>query len=112
MIHHAIKNAVPVIDATHDCMLVHQNHDQFSGGPFSAEAKRNLVLAGGLKNQATLHDATWLLCQGKLRQPRLLHRTYVSLVKLGPLRKLLYFRRVLKRLLLSRMWMPPPSQRA
>jgi hypothetical protein len=111
MIHRAIQDCVPVIDATYDCVLIHQNHDQFSGGPFSAEARRNFVLAGGFQNQATLRDATWLLCDGKLRRPRVLRRTYASLVKFGPVGKLLYFRRLIKRLLLSWVWMPAPRQR-
>jgi hypothetical protein len=112
MIHRAIQDGVPVIDATHDCVLIHQNHNQFSGGPFSVEARRNLVLAGGFRNQATLRDATWLLWDGKLRRPGHLRRAYVSLMKLGPVRKLLYFKRLLKRLLLSWALTPARSERA
>jgi hypothetical protein len=111
MIHRAIQDGVPVIDATHDSMLIHQNHDQFSGGPFSAEAKRNFSLAGGFRNQATLRDATWLLCEGDLRRPRGLRRTYLFIVKLRPVRKLLYFKRLSKRLLRGWIWMLARSQR-
>lgn len=104
MVYQAIQDGVPVIDATHDCVLIHQNHEVFSGGPFCEEAKRNLTLAGGFKNQATLRDATWLLWDGELRRPELLPRAYQSVVKLGPIRKLLHFTRLLKRLLRSWIW--------
>jgi hypothetical protein len=101
MINHALRRGVPVIDATEDCVLIHQSHEQLSAGPYSSEAKRNLALAGGMRNVATLRDATCLLCGGVLTAPGPFRRTYLSLTKLGAVRKLLYSKRLTKRFLLK-----------
>lgn len=109
MINHALQRGIPVIDATEDCFLIHQSHEQFSAGPYSSEAQRNVALAGGLQNVATLRDASCLLCGGVLTPPGPFRRTYVSLSKLSGVRKLSYLKRLTKRFLLRQYPLPSTS---
>lgn len=63
-----------VVDATHDVRAVHQTHDydHVEGGKDEAyygdEAARNRELAGGKDHLYTLHDASHLLRNGRLRR--------------------------------------------
>jgi hypothetical protein len=63
-----------VVDATHDVRAVHQPHDyaHVAGGMdeayYGEEAARNLELAGGKGHLYTLHDASHVLRDGKLRR--------------------------------------------
>jgi hypothetical protein len=63
-----------VVDATHDVRAVHQAHGyaHVDGGMeeayYGEEAARNLELAGGKGHLYTLHDASHLLRNGKLRR--------------------------------------------
>jgi hypothetical protein len=63
-----------VVDATHDVHAVHQPHGyaHVPGGMDEAyygdEATRNLELAGGKGRLYTLHDASHVLRDGKLRR--------------------------------------------
>ena len=66
-----------VVDATNDVRAVHQPHgyEHVEGGMdeayYGEEAARNLELAGGKGHVYTLHDASHVLRDGKLRpQPR------------------------------------------
>jgi len=63
-----------VVDATHDVRAVHQPHgyEHVDGGMdeayYGEEAARNLELAGGKSRLYTLHDASHILRDGKLRR--------------------------------------------
>jgi len=63
-----------VVDATADVVAAHQRHDyaHVDGGKAEAyygeEAARNLELAGGKSRLYTLHDASHLLRDGRLRR--------------------------------------------
>lgn len=63
MIYHSLQQGWPVIDATHDVMIVHQNHDysHLPGGlpPYNqAEGNRNIELARGPDNKFTGYKIT------------------------------------------------------
>jgi hypothetical protein len=63
-----------VVDATADVVAVHQRHDyaHVDGGKeeayYGVEAARNLELAGGKSRLYTLHDASHVLRDGRLRR--------------------------------------------
>ncbi len=63
-----------VVDATADVVAVHQRHDyaHVAGGKAEAyygeEAARNLELAGGKSHLYTLHDASHVLRDGRIRR--------------------------------------------
>jgi hypothetical protein len=63
-----------VVDATADVVAAHQRHDyaHVTGGKAEAyygeEATRNLTLAGGKSHLYTLHDASHMLRDGRLRR--------------------------------------------
>jgi hypothetical protein len=63
-----------VVDATASVVAVHQPHgyDHLEGGKLEAyygeEAARNLELAGGKSHLYTIHDASHLLVDGRLRR--------------------------------------------
>jgi len=65
-----------VVDATHDVMIVHQNHDyrHLAGGEihYSAlETRKNTEMAGGVvQTRYTILDATRQLRDGKITRPR------------------------------------------
>jgi hypothetical protein len=76
MIFHARQRGWPVVDATQDVLIVHQNHD-YSHLPGAQphyrlpETFANVRLAGGRRTIFTLHDADWRLEGGKMvRIPR------------------------------------------
>jgi hypothetical protein len=64
---------IPVVDASHDVIAVHQNHDyaHHPGGKSGVwegdEARRNTVLLGGWSHFCTVEDATHRLVAGRLR---------------------------------------------
>jgi len=72
MIYHARKSRFPVIDATRDVMIVHQNHDysHLPGGmPHykHPETDENIRLAGGrAMTRFTLLDSNYRLDQGRI----------------------------------------------
>jgi hypothetical protein len=74
MIYHARKSRFPAIDATHDVMIVHQNHDYAhlpGGQPHykHPETDENVRLAGGRPmTRFTLLDADLRLVDGRLRR--------------------------------------------
>jgi hypothetical protein len=63
-----------VVDATADVVAAHQRHDyaHVEGGKqeayYGEEAARNLELAGGKSHLYTLHDASYVLRNGRLRR--------------------------------------------
>jgi len=63
-----------VVDATADVVAAHQRHDyaHVEGGKeeayYGEEAARNLALAGGKSRLYTLHDASHVLREGRLRR--------------------------------------------
>jgi hypothetical protein len=76
MIYHARRRSWPVVDATHDVLIIHQNHD-YSHLPGSQphyrlpETFTNVRLAGGRRTIFTLWDADWRLEDKELvRIPR------------------------------------------
>lgn len=64
----------PVVDATGSVVAVHQRHgyDHLAGGKdeayYGEEAARNLELAGGKSRLYTLHDASHVLRDGRVRR--------------------------------------------
>jgi hypothetical protein len=83
-----------VVDATHDVRAIHQPHgyEHVEGGMdeayYGEEAARNLELAGGKGRLYTLHDASHVLRDGKLRRNlgaplRWRERVRKALYKLG-----------------------------
>ena len=74
MIYHARKSGFPAIDATHDVLIIHQNHDYShlpGGKPHydHPETDENIRLAGGRPmTRFTLLDADFRLVDGCLRR--------------------------------------------
>lgn len=74
MIYHARQQGWPVIDATADIMIVHQNHDYShlpGGKPHYdlEESQQNLDIAGGKKHMYLVLDASHQLVDGRLKRP-------------------------------------------
>ena len=72
-IFYALKDDIPVVDATKSIFVVHQNHD-YSHLPDKndinrkgAESKNSFKLAGGFKKACTINNATWELTGSKLK---------------------------------------------
>jgi hypothetical protein len=75
MIYHARQQKWPVIDATPDIRIVHQNHDysHLSGGKphyNHPESFQNEALAGGATNLFMVLDADRQLVDGRIRSPK------------------------------------------
>ena len=75
MIYQARARSWPVVDATPDIQIVHQNHDYShlpGGQPHYdlAETHENMALAGGALRMYTVLDTDYELRGGKLRRPR------------------------------------------
>lgn len=73
---------IPVIDATRAITIIHQNHDflhsqyrikNYISGP---EYKKNIELAGGLKNMLTLRDANFIIDKNGLKHPNYPRRIF------------------------------------
>jgi hypothetical protein len=92
MVYSARSRRIPVIDATPDCMLIHQDHAPAFPGR-SPDADRNLSLAGGLAKLGTLRDADWVLQEGVLKRPGLVRGCYRAVQDWPMLRPLLHIRR-------------------
>ena len=77
MIYHARKNGFPAIDATHDVLIIHQNHDYShlpGGQPHykHPETDENIRLAGGRPmTRFTLLDTDKRLVDGKILPQKL-----------------------------------------
>lgn len=77
MIYHARKSGFPAIDATHDLMIIHQNHDYShlpGGRPHykHPETDENIRLAGGRPmTRFTLLDTDYRLENGRILPQRL-----------------------------------------
>ncbi len=76
MIFQSLENKWPVIDATHDLMIIHQNHDYGhlpDGKPHYdlEETKINAELGGGMHHMYMTLDASHELVQGKVQSARL-----------------------------------------
>jgi hypothetical protein len=97
MIQAARDNGVPVVDATPDCVLIHQRHVPLSAGPSSPDGCRNIRLAGGLARLGTLREADWVLQGGGLIRPSMGRRFYTVLQGVPPVRSLLHLKRATHR---------------
>ncbi len=68
----ALELKIPVIDATKSVLAIHQNHDYSharngsKGARRGPEARRNLILAGGMQKSYTIWDSTHILERGEL----------------------------------------------
>jgi hypothetical protein len=93
MIQAARDKGIAVVDATPDCVLIHQRHEPLSAGPSSPDGRRNVRLAGGLSRLGTLREADWVLQGGRLIRPSLGRRLYTVLQDAPPVRSLLHFKR-------------------
>jgi hypothetical protein len=76
MIFKAREKGWPVIDATHDLVIIHQNHDYGhlpNGKPHYdlEETKINAVLGGGMHNMYMTLDASHELVRGQVQRARL-----------------------------------------
>ena len=91
MIYHARRTRWPVVDATHDVIIVHQSHDYShlpGGQPHYKlpETDENIRLAGGREmTRFTLLDATRRLVDGRLRRRRWTGATLRRVVESHPL---------------------------
>ena len=94
LVYKARSLGVQVVDATSMATVIHQNHD-YSHHPGleagiwnGAEAEKNKELAGGLKYEFTIKDATLVLGPGGLEKPKLtrnlLYRRIETLQTLRP----------------------------
>ncbi len=76
MIFQSLENGWPVVDATQDLMIVHQNHD-YSHLPGGVphydleETKINAELGGGMHHMYMTLDASHELIQGQVRSARM-----------------------------------------
>jgi hypothetical protein len=75
MIYQALQQRWPVIDATPDLMIIHQNHDYAhlpGGKPHydHEETKVNAALGGGMQNMYMTIDTSHELIAGKIRPAR------------------------------------------
>ncbi len=73
MIYHARKQGWKVIDATHDALVVHQNHDYAhlpGGQPHYRleESQENIRLAGGHEHMFSIWEANYTLREGKVQR--------------------------------------------
>jgi len=94
LVYKARSLGVQVVDATRMATVIHQNHDyshhlgQEAGVWNGAEAAKNMELAGGLKHEFTIKDATLVLGPGGLEKPKLtrnlLYRRIETLQALRP----------------------------
>ncbi len=86
---------IPVIDATQEINIVHQNHPypKKSQDYFKVEKNRNLKLAGGLLNGMTLRESNYLLSRGKLIKPSFPRSVFANLALFYPWKILLLFKR-------------------
>ncbi|MDQ1265969.1 MAG: hypothetical protein QG635_1121, partial [Bacteroidota bacterium] len=72
LVYRALENGIPVIDATEEIRIIHQNHDyaHVAGGKSGAwtgeEARKNVSMAGGYEIARTVTDATWRFSDGQL----------------------------------------------
>lgn len=88
-IYHARRSGWEVVDITRAAMVIHQNHDysHLPGGkpPYDLpETKKNIALAGGLRNMYTILEANKVLVNGKIHAApielvRLLHRLELAI---------------------------------
>lgn len=96
MIYHARAQRWPVVDATSDVLVVHQNHDyahlfnENSGKrPYWDEGSQyNIEVAGGWHRMYTLWEASHELCGGRVRPKRpsfgeWIHRLELALQRQG-----------------------------
>lgn len=97
MIQAARDRGIPVVDATPDCVLIHQTHEPLSAGPNSPDGLRNVRLAGGLGRLGTLREAAWVLQGGVLRRPGMGRRLYTELQDIRLVRSLLHLKRATNR---------------
>ncbi len=75
MIYHSMQQPWPILDATSEIFIIHQNHD-YSHLPDGqkhyklAESKRNVALGGGERNMYDQSDLRYALVNGKMvRKP-------------------------------------------
>ncbi|HEY6103450.1 MAG TPA: hypothetical protein VI007_09540 [bacterium] len=87
LLHAALSSGVLVADATAVVTAIHQAHD-YSHHPagrlgiwHGPEATRNLELAGGLRNTATLRDVPFLLTSDGLRTRSVASRLFYRVVR-------------------------------
>lgn len=93
MIYKARLEQWPVIDATADIQVIHQNHDfsHFSDGKihrYQPESVENLRLAGGRHTVFTIYDSNYLSIDGKLSKVRLNRWKLVREISIFPAVKL------------------------
>ncbi len=73
MIHHATTQPWPAIDATHDLLAIHQNHDYSHlpgerGHQRNMESTENTEIAGGMRRMFTLLDVEHKLVNGRIER--------------------------------------------
>ena len=74
---------LPVVDATHSIMVIHQNHDysHLPGGQTHyklPESNDNLNLAGGRRNVFQLDDATHVLENGQVKKRKITWQRFLA----------------------------------
>lgn len=80
----------PVIDGTHDVMIVHQDHDYRhlpNGQPHYRlpETKQNVIMGGGEHTIFTLFDAQYSLCDSRIDRKNLSFKKLIREIEIFPL---------------------------
>ena len=98
LVYKARSLKIPVIDATEVITAIHQNHNYpHKKKPFfEIEKQRNLKLAGGFLNMATIRDADWILTKQGLKRPPFFRWIFTKLSLFYPWRLMLSMKRKLQ----------------
>ena len=98
LVYKARSLKIPVIDATEVITAIHQNHNYpHKKKPFfEIEKQRNLKLAGGFLNMATIRDADWILTKQGLKRPPFFRWIFAKLSLFYPWRLMLSMKRKLQ----------------
>jgi hypothetical protein len=95
VIYKARAIGLPVIDATEEATVIHQDHDRprKTSDFYKFERQRNLELAGGSNFMCSLQDADWILTSKGLKKPPFPRIIFSKLTLFKPWRYLITFKR-------------------
>ncbi len=101
MIYKARALKIPVVDATEEATIIHQNHGRprKAADFYDSERRKNFELAGGSNRMCSLRDADWILTSEGLRRPYFSRRIVSALSLFKPWRWLVSFKRKIQKYL-------------
>ncbi|MFH1894757.1 MAG: hypothetical protein ABH813_02550 [Patescibacteria group bacterium] len=101
LIYKARTLKIPVIDATEEVTIIHQNHGRPRKNKdfYKFERQKNFELAGGSNSMCSLYDADWVLTPEGLRKPPFLRRIFSELTLFKPWRYLVTMKRIIQKYL-------------